>query len=194
MEVRVTLTGRTAVLMHHPRLSDPLDPVARAMNEISRKRKKTDSDLAELARLEYFGGSYYDEDIGPYVPSSWVLKAMNNAGKVSKEGLRVLRGVALLDEALPLLFDGPRTLDALYTDPNFVSRMPVRIGAQRVWRVRPRFGSWQIRFAAEVADDILNVEDFVTILERAGRSEGLGDARSLGYGRFTAEVHSNGRT
>jgi hypothetical protein len=192
MEVNVKLTGRTAVLMHHPRLSDPLDPIARTMSEVARKRKKTDSDLGELARLEYFGGAYFDQDIGPYVPSAWVLKALNNAGKVSKEGLRVLRGVALLDDMLPLAYDGPRTLEALFNDPSFVSRMPVRVGSTRVWRVRPRFGSWSISFAAEIADDILNVEDFVTILERAGRSEGLGDARSLGYGRFSAEVR-NGR-
>jgi hypothetical protein len=193
MEVSATLTGRTPLLAHHPRLSDPLDPVARAMGEVSRKRKKTDSDLEELARLEFFGGAYFDETLGPYAPSSWVLKAMNNAGKISKEGLRVLRGVALLDDVLPLVYDGPRTLEALFANSNFVSRMPVRVGSTRVWRVRPRFSTWSISFAAEVADDVLNVEDFVTILERAGRSEGLGDARALGYGRFSAEVHHNGR-
>jgi len=36
--------------------------------------------------------------------------------------------------------------------------------------------------------DILNASDFISLVEAAGIIEGMGDARRIGYGRFTAEV------
>jgi hypothetical protein len=36
--------------------------------------------------------------------------------------------------------------------------------------------------------EILNLRDFVALVEVAGIIEGVGDARRIGYGRFTAVV------
>ena len=57
MKVRLTLTGVEPLLMHSDRLSDPLDPHAMALREVSSKRKKTDDDHREMARLSGAGAS-----------------------------------------------------------------------------------------------------------------------------------------
>lgn len=41
---------------------------------------------------------------------------------------------------------------------------------------------------AELLEDALDFADLVAVVELAGRVEGLGDARKLGYGRFEAEI------
>ena len=68
MKVRLSIEGTAPLLMHNIRLADPLNPIAKAMKAISSKRKKTDDDLAQLARLEFEGGLYVLPDLGPYLP------------------------------------------------------------------------------------------------------------------------------
>lgn len=68
IKFRITLHGINPLLMHNSRLSNPLDPNAKAMKKVSGKRQKTDEDHAELARLEHAGSLYHDPIAGPYIP------------------------------------------------------------------------------------------------------------------------------
>jgi hypothetical protein len=44
-------------------------------------------------------------------------------------------------------------------------------------------------FDIDLDEGDLNVSDFERIVERAGRLEGVGTARKLGFGRFTATMN-----
>lgn len=192
MNITIELTGTTPLLMHNPRLADPQDPIAREMKMITAKRKKTDEDHEQLARLEWHGGLYTTEIDGrPVVsqPTAKVRKCLINAAKISKLGKSVERAVTLLQLDAPLGYEGPDSIDQISADQAFHSRLPVKVGTSRVMRVRPKFFPWSLAVDAMFFEDAgLNFHELLAIVEKAGIVEGIGDNRVNGYGRFVGKV------
>lgn len=189
MRVALTLTGVTGLVMHNIRLADPDDEYVRAIKELTaKKRNKTDADNAEIGKLEWFGGLYHDPEIGVYMPTWNVIRCMEQAAKITRQGTTLVRALAVMADRVPLEYDGPKDVASLWEKPEYRWRTMVGVQNQRVARVRPIFRRWSVKLEAELLDDVLNPDDFVRIAQRAGLAEGLGDARKLGYGRFTAEV------
>lgn len=187
--VTIELTGTTPLLCHNIRLADPDDAVTRAIAEITAKRKKTEEDRKEIARLEWFGGLYAVDDIsGPALPTGNLRKCLIQAAKLSRQGTAVQRALHFRELYVPLHHDGPRDIDALSRTPAFVNRASVGVGQNRVIRVRPQFPRWSIVASAELLDDVMDIADLRLIVERAGLVEGLGDNRVNGYGRFEGSV------
>lgn len=131
MRIKLTITGTSPLLVHNIRLANPLDPIAREMKTISAKRKKTDEDHELLARLEFEGGLYWTDDIGPYIPGVNVEKALVEGGRITKQGKQVERGLFVSDNEIPLLYSGPRDVKGLWADQSFVSTMAVKVGQSR---------------------------------------------------------------
>ncbi len=52
-----TIRGTTPMLMHSERLANPFDPLTKEIKAISGKRKKTEDDLLEMARLSGWAAS-----------------------------------------------------------------------------------------------------------------------------------------
>jgi hypothetical protein len=148
----------------------------------------TDDDRAEIARLEWYGGLYHDADIGVYVPSWNIIRCIERGASITRKGATVLRALSATTDRVPLEYDGPTDLAKLYDRREFRLRKMVGIKRMRVVRVRPIFRTWALTFDAELLTDVMNLRDFIRVVEQAGRSEGLGEARKLGYGRFTPEV------
>lgn len=189
MRIILKIDGTTGLVMHNERLADPLDEYTKAIKEITSKgTKQTDTDRAEVARLEWFGGLYHDTDIGAYVPSWNVIRCIENAGKITKKGTAVIRALAPVTERLSVVYDGPRKPTELWERPEFRLRKMVGIQRNRVSRMRPIFRRWGLEFEVEFMEDVLTFSDFEMVAQQAGRSEGLCDARKLGYGRFNVEV------
>lgn len=189
MRAILNLTGRSPLVMHNSRLVDPDDEIVRAIKEITDKgSKQTDADRAEVARLEWFGGIYHDADIGVYVPSWNVVKCINRGGVITRQGTDVLRAVALLTDRVPLTYDGPRDLTKLYERAEFRFRKEVGVGQRRIMRMRPIFRRWALSMEIELLEEAMNPDALLRVAETAGLSEGLGDARKLGFGRFTVEM------
>ena len=44
------------LIMHNGQLADPFNHFSKAKKEITGKRAKTDADMMEIARLDWFGG------------------------------------------------------------------------------------------------------------------------------------------
>jgi hypothetical protein len=187
MQFRITLTGTAELLMHNARLSNPLDPAAKAMKTVTSKRKKTDDDHEELARLEHFGSLYYDPEIGPYIPGQNVERALVDAGKVTKSGIKVTRGVFISTNINPLAYAGPRDPDGLWEDENFRHIASVKVQQSRVMRCRPMFRTWRTAAEGTLDTAVLSLEELRSIADTAGAMIGIGDYRPR-YGRFTAEV------
>jgi len=188
MKISITLTGTSPLLCHNPRMVDPDFDLNRQIKALTAKRKKTDEDLKQIERLEWYGG-LYDQNGIVVQPTSKVRKCVINAAKISKQGKSIERALSFGELYVPLVHDGPRDIDALYADKRFHSRLSVGIGNKRVMRVRPQFFPWAISIKGLFVEDAgLNFDEFEHIVELAGVVEGIGDARAIGYGRFTAVV------
>jgi hypothetical protein len=168
-------------------LANPLDEKAREMKAISGKRKKTDDDFAEMARIEFEGGLYHDKVIGPYIPGANIEKSLVEGGRITKEGKQVERGLFVLDNDVPLIYSGPRDVTGLWADPRFRSTMAVKVGQARVMRTRPMFSEWSADADAEVDPGLLNLDALQAIADKAGAMVGIGDYRPR-YGRFTVAI------
>ncbi len=171
------------LLMHNERLADPLDPYSREIAKISGKRKKTEADHLEIARIEFAGGMYFDEELGPCVPTWNVIRCIQDAGRRQKLGVQVIRGITPATALTPVEYDGPRDIQSMWDDGRFTLRKSVGIGQSRTMRTRPVFVDWKVEAELELDLTILDVEKVDQLVEEAGRYVGLGDNRPL-YGRF----------
>lgn len=193
--VIITLTGTTPLLMHNARLADPDDPHSRSISAINQKRNnKTDDDNREVSRLQFAGGMYYDAETGPFLPGPNLIRALRNAGNLvakNRGGKQIERGFVLLTERAGLAYDGPRDIDELWGDggTKFVDRRMVKIPqGGRVPTTRPIFVRWSAQFEFELDGNEIDKDAFASYAEKAGRVEGVGDGRRIGYGRFTSEI------
>lgn len=185
---RLTLTGTEPLLMHNGRLSNPIDPAAKALARIKGKRNKTDEDYEEYARLDFVGGLYHVKDVGPYIPGENIWSALYVAAKKSKRGVKVRESLFPLTDINPLAYPGPRTIDALWADENYRHYASVVIQRVRIMRCRPLFrNGWRVSADFNVDTSQLTLEEVSDIADTAGMLVGLGDWRPR-FGRFTAIV------
>ena len=188
MRIRLTLTGTTPLVMHNVQLSDPDNQWTRAIQTITSKRKKTEDDRREIARLEWFGGLYVGAaGEGPVIPTRNIRRCCNEAAKVRRMGRDVLRALVATSLDVPLRYDGPRDLEELFARAQHVYTDMVRVTGM-VQRTRPIFPQWSLAADFELVTETLDLDRFVSLAELAGVVEGLGDNRVNGYGRFTAKV------
>ena len=188
MNIQINLTGTSPLLMHNPRMVDPQYPLNVEIKAITSKRKKTELDLQNIERLEWYGGLY--EESGVVVqPTSKVRKCIINTGRISKLGKAIERALALSSLEVPLQYDGPKGVDDVFAQPRFHSRLSVGIGNKRVMRVRPKFYPWALTVDGLFVEDAgVTWDELQRVVELAGVVEGIGDNRVNGYGRFTGKV------
>jgi len=178
---RARIIGIAPLIMHNGQTANPLNKFAKAMKEVSGKRKKTEADFLELARIEYAAGLYMGPD-GPVIPSHMIEANIVAGARKSKAGKLVQAGV-IVDRNSSLIYDGPRTVDALFADERFRLSVPVRIGQQKVVRTRPIFNEWSAEIEVKYLDDVVGERDIVAAIRNAGAFGGLGDWRPR-YGRY----------
>lgn len=190
MEVQIDITGVTPLLMKNGAGVDPEHPMNKAKQPLVAKRtKKTQADTHEIERLDLLISLYTDGENVVY-PTSNVVRCFKEAGKITKQGTQISRGLSLdgIEVRLEFNRNGHKNINDLIADPNFVDRRPVGMGTKRIMRVRPRFSPWSLTVAGELFDDVMDVDDLERIAHLAGRAIGLGDGRTMGFGRFTADV------
>lgn len=190
MEIRLTITGTSPLLMHNPRMVDPDYPLNREIKAITSKRKKTDEDHKEIERLEWYGG-LFEEDGVIVQPTSKVRKCLVNTGRISRLGKTIERAVMFNALNVPLTYDGPKNIHDIFSDVRFHSRLSVGIGQKRVMRVRPKFFPWAMQLDGILLVDAgINFDELTRLVSLAGRVEGIGDNRVNGYGRFSAQLEA----
>lgn len=189
--MRFAMTGIAPLIMHNVQTADPMNVYAKAMKKIhDKKRNKTDADEAELARLKFVAGLYYDEKTGPFLPAANLFRCLIEAGTMTRNGKNIERGVLILSgDKARLEYDGPRDVDSLYGDgeTRFVDRRIGVIQRQRVVITRPIFPEWSAEFEVEVDPEVLNEDTFADIAARAGKAIGVGDYRRF-YGKFRVDL------
>lgn len=189
MKVRLTGTGTRPLIMHNVRLASPLNSYAKQLKALNSKRVKTDEDRMEIARVEWEGGLYWDEAVGPYIPGPNLFASLIGGARLLKAGKKVERGVSVTDLVLPLVYRGPRDVETLWGggESEYVDVRTVKVQTSKVDRCRPVFRDWA--FEAELLLDpkVIELEEFRAVADNAGQFEGLGDYRRM-YGRFSVRV------
>lgn len=181
--------GGTPLVQHNERLADPLDDYARRISPVARKTRKTEADHLELARLEFFGGMYIDEN-GPCIPAWNVLRCLQEGAKRIRRGPDVLRGVAPLVETVSLAYEGSRDPEILWKEGGFSLRKSVGInGRSRTIRTRPIFIDWSASMPVEVDPNIFDPDTLAECWRLAGRYVGLGEMRPI-HGKFLGSVQA----
>lgn len=186
IDFTITLTGTAPLLMHNSRLSNPLDTATKALKKYTGKRNKTDDDHEQIARLEFAGGLYMDPDVGPYIPGENIARCLVDGAKLTKQGVKVTRGVFISTDVNPLSYSGPRDESGLW-DSGWRHMASVKVGTARTMRCRPWFPEWRVQAEGVLDPSVLELDDLATIADNAGSLIGLGDWRPR-FGRFTAKV------
>lgn len=186
IDFSITLTGTAPLLMHNSRLANPLDPATKALKRYTAKRNKTDEDHETIARLEHAGGLYLDPDVGPFIPGENISRCLVDGAKLTKQGVKVTRGVFIKTDVNPLSYDGPRTADGLW-EAGYKHMASAKVGMQRIMRCRPVFYDWIVEADGFLDASVLELSDIASIAVNAGQMIGLGDWRPR-FGRFTATV------
>lgn len=187
--VQVRLTGTHALLMHDcSKLANPRNEITKAIKEITKKgKKKTDDDHQEISRLEFLGGLYHDEQIGPYIPGQNIEACLREAAAITRQKKDVLRAITVAEFKCPLIYPGPRGASELWEDSNFVDFRCIGIQKQsKVFRTRPIFRQWAVEATICYMGDIVDIDSLKNIMTRAGELVGLGDYRPR-FGKFEWE-------
>ncbi len=190
-QLQVQIEGRSPFIPHNGQTADPRNPYSKALKAISGKRKKTDADLDEMARIEWLAGLYRSND--DLVIPDWVWEAAFIAGaKKSKRGTQAKSGLFFSQHASLVFPDKPEvitdeTLNDLFEDGHHTFTIGVKVGMSRVMRTRPIFRHWSCTLVLEYDPDVLNQRDVEEIAHDTGRLAGVGDWRPK-HGRFEATV------
>lgn len=191
MNVVVTLIGTSPLLMHNPRMVDPDFDLNVEIRRLTTKRAKTEDDRRAVEKLEWYGGLYTSGEGKASVvtqPTSKIRKCLVETARIHKMGKQVERALNFESLDVPLTYEGPRDVDALFLSGKFSSRLSVGIKNKRVMRVRPSFFPWGLEASAVFLEDVMDLEVLQDIVVLAGRAVGIGDNRVNGYGRFTGEA------
>lgn len=193
MEVlKLEFTGESPLLMHSDRGANPLDPMTKAHKELTSKRKKTDEDYDAIAKSEWYLGFYFDKKIGPYIPAAMIRASISAGGRVNKLGMAIKRGTLILQDQIPLKYNGPKDQESMWNLENeFRDIRSVVVSTNRVMRCRPIFREWSLKVEVLYDPAAIDREQLITAAKLAGSLSGLGDYRpSTGgsFGRFTVKV------
>lgn len=183
-KLQFRLTGDAPMIQHNGQTADPLNRFSKALKAISSKRKKTDSDLEELAHLEFLAGLYMSED-GPIIPPMVIDACIIDAAKKNRESVLAKSGFFTVGNSI-MEYNGPRSAEELWKDDRFHLSVPVRVQTARVIRTRPIFNEWALVTNVQYEDSVVNAATVSGWFNIAGALVGLGDWRPR-FGRFQAQ-------
>lgn len=184
-DLELAITGVAPLLMHNGQLANPLNKWVKAIKSITKKRVKTDADMEELARLEFMGGLYVDEDGQPCIPGTNIEGVLVDGAMKQRRGNEFKAGV-WSDGNWKLIYSGPKDPEELWRNENFRDIRPARIKSSTVIRCRPIFRAWSLKFTVTFNDQYVSADDVKESLVIGGRSGGLCDYTPK-FGRFEVE-------
>ncbi len=179
--LKFRIIGVSPLLCHNGQLADPLNSHAKAIAQISSKRKKTEADHKRMADLEFIGSLYLSGGM-PCIPAEMMEAALVRAAAQERRSAKAKAGLVVREDLI-LQYEGPKDPAGLCSHPDFRLRCGVRIGTSRVMRTRPKFANWAADLNVEFVPTLLNEEDVRSFLSTAGAQIGVGDWRPR-FGRF----------
>lgn len=191
--LKVKINGIQPLLLNNPQTVDRFNKFSIEMKKINDKRtKRTDEDYMDLRVLERRSKIYWDDEIGIYVPSSWITASLEAfANKVIKSSKAEIRGTTFITEPkLKLAYEDSnlvKTKEDVIRNDKFEYLRNTKQGQIRVIKAFPIFHNWSFSFTLEFDDNIIDVKNMARLLEHCGKYGGFGDFRPS-FGRALVEA------
>lgn len=189
--LNIRIKSESPLLMHNGRLANPLDEFSKRLKALTSRKTKTDADHIEIARAEWEGGLYIDEG-GPFIPCDALDACLKGAATQQKLGKKFGSAVFVVEDRVPLQYEGPRDAAGLWA-AKFYDIRGVVVGQKRVQRTRPIFKEWAAAFTVAFDQRDVNRRQVEQAVLECGRMVGLFDRRPAKggrFGKFSAEVLS----
>ena len=184
------LTGTAPLLMNSGE-ADRESELYRTFSMLGKKKGKSLDDEARLREIEWQLRIYLDADIGPYIPGKNIKEMLRSAATKWKKGEEIKRSLIVVENRIPLLYEGPRDQQGLWNAGYRYTALVANAGAGsgRVLRCRPKFDAWTLK--AELAYDPEDLdEDFLHLVAERTQKYGLGDYRPT-FGSFEAKLQES---
>jgi hypothetical protein len=186
----MTLTGTTTLLTKNVQLGDPENEYVREISRLNAlKGKITDEQRAERDYLKWRGALYWDDADGPVMPAANVFRSIQQGASITRNGKDVERGLIIHDLQAVLEFPGKRDLASLWAGGKgpHVDRRMARVNRAPVVCVRPAFPIWSATFRFDLDEEVMSLEDFRYVAEKAGRMIHIGDYRRF-FGAYSVSI------
>lgn len=183
--LKVALIGKRPLLMNCDELADPLNENAKYFKSLNGKRKKTQEDHEDIAKISWLGSLYCDE-VGPFITGLMVEASLIGGGRLKSKGKEFERGCEVMDEKCYLIYDGPKTPEELWKE-GFYDVRNVKVGGKRIPRYRPIFTRWEAQAQIMFDPKITSEDQIIASFSDAGDYIGIGDFRPK-FGRYKIEV------
>lgn len=190
----VSIKSVSPLIHNCPRLLDPACPFNAAMKPlIAARSKRTETQINELAELQWRAGLYFDsyigptdhdrDGLGPVLPGANFEAMLVDACKKSRRGKLAKAGLFVMEDQVRIDYDGPRDPTEMYSTGRFCRVDNMTVGMARVAKLRPTFIKWAATFTVNFDPDMFSAPDVVSLVELAGKLIGIGDSRPR-FGRF----------
>ena len=193
-QIQLKLTGVQPLMLNNIQTASPLNKWAKAMKDVTSKKKKTDDDTLKIIELQFMASWYIDD--GRYVlPSENVLKSFEAGAKEFKKGSKLVENVQIIEDNLVIKFDGmDKSLEELYDNGNgkYVDTRICGISSgfgskAKVLATRALIDKWSVTATLVYDESQIDLADILRAAEIAGQRKGVGTYRRR-FGRYNVEV------
>ena len=186
------INGTGTLLMNNPQTVDPFNGYAQKIKPLRSKRGKTDEQLLTLRTLEIESKLYMNDELGIYVPTSWVMSAVAQTSfkkaKIAKKDIRA--GVFCDESKAKLNFRGSKKIKTkrdISGNPEFYVTMLIKQGQVKVPKSTPEFDEWSFQTSLTFDPKVIDKRTLVDILTYCCEYGGFGDFRPT-FGRASLEM------
>lgn len=184
--IQFKITGASPLLMHDDKTANPLNEYSKKLKALTSKRKKTDDDLLEIARIEWEASLYYTKQKGYFIKGDCFAASFLEAAKSKKLGTAFKQAVSIPDDPMLVFPHMKLTPDKLFDKLQYVDMRTVKVMRNKVMRCRPIFNDWSCEVTVFFDETRLDELEIEQIVAHAAQYIGVCDYRPK-YGRFTAE-------
>ena len=194
-ELKFTVTGMNEIRLNNPQAADPLNKFAKEMKKFTNIHVSRRDDAHYIAQreLEVKSKLYYNDELGVYVPTSWIMEAIAKESfaqvKIAKAKMRsavfVKSHASKGSPKIKLHYHGMETVkcrdDLVYREDFKVAEL-IKQGQVRIVKVFPVFENWHFDVELDFDDKVFTEDDLRAVLNQAVHYNGFGDFRPT-YGR-----------
>lgn len=184
--LKFKIEGVCPLLQHDDKTANPFNEYTKQLKAISGKRKKTDDDLLEMARIEWLASLYYTEQSGYFVKAECFAASFLAAAKSKKLGTAFKQSVSIPNNPSFRFKDEDLIPDELFTIDTYKDFRTVKVQSSKILRCRPIFNNWSCDIDIWYEETRLDEQDIISIVDYAGRYIGVCDYRPK-FGRFEAK-------
>lgn len=184
--LNIEVIGESALLQHDDKTANPMNPYTKRLKEITGKRKKTDEDIFQIAKIEWEASLYHTEKDGYFIKAECFEGTFLTAAKAFKLGNVFKQAVSIPKNPKLKFSENHLNPDRLFEITEYRDIRTVKVGMQKVMRCRPIFNEWSCKFELWYDETRIDESTLFQVLQYAGNYIGVCDYRPK-FGRFNVK-------